>query len=70
SSKRYDVSLNFRSCPIINGTLEMPLDRSALLQAVRFALIASAVIATGCDSSTPVAPTAQSTNAPDPLRAP
>ncbi|KAJ8138658.1 hypothetical protein OY671_008129, partial [Metschnikowia pulcherrima] len=49
---------------------EMPLDRSALLQAVRFALIASAVIATGCDSSTPVAPTAQSTNAPDPSRAP
>ncbi|WP_192579569.1 retroviral-like aspartic protease family protein [Achromobacter xylosoxidans] len=48
----------------------MPLDRSALRQAVRFALIATALIATGCDSSTPVAPTAQSTNAPDPLRAP
>ncbi|WP_268640645.1 hypothetical protein, partial [Escherichia coli] len=41
-----------------------------LRQAMRFALIASAVIATGCDSSPPVAPAAQSTNAPDPLRAP
>ncbi|MGW8305249.1 MAG: retroviral-like aspartic protease family protein [Achromobacter pulmonis] len=48
----------------------MPLDQSALRKVVRFALIAMAGIATGCDSSTPAAPAAQATSALDPLRAP
>lgn len=48
----------------------MRFDRPSSRLVARFTLIAIGVIASGCDSSTPVVPAAPAANVPDPLRAP